>query len=394
MKDLKTGLVLFCAIYALTGTLNIGAGYAAEPELQSVRAVRVFESIAFEQPLFLTYAPDQSNRIFVVEKKGRILVLKNNHATKTSKVFLDIRAKVSTDSNEEGLLGLAFDPDYATNGFIFIYYSGAKPRRVIVERYKVSTANPDAIDPSSGKILLEFNEPYGNHNGGMIAFGPDKMLYLGVGDGGAAGDPHNNGQNINTLLGKILRIDPRSESSGKSPYRIPSDNPFVKAGGNSRGEIWAYGMRNPWRFSFDRETGSLWAGDVGQHAWEEVDIIVKGGNYGWNILEGSHTYKIGQKTLPDVFKPPVIEYDRDTGKCVTGGYVYRGKTLPGLQGKYIYGDFVMGTIWALDYDHKTKTVRSNKIIANAPMLASFGEDEAGEVYAVSLTGEIWILSAK
>lgn len=342
--------------------------------------VDAFPNLSFSQPIFLTYAPDNSNRLFVVEQGGYIRVFANQSSTATTNLFLDISALLSYPTGEEGLLGLAFDPDYATNGFFYVYYTAPGPLRSVVARYRVSTANPNQADPSSAAIVLEFNQPFANHNGGALAFGPDKMLYIASGDGGSGGDPQNNSQMRTTLLGKMLRINPTV------PHTIPADNPFVGQGA-SRGEIWAYGLRNPWRFSFDRGTGKLWVADVGQENYEEVNIVNKGDNLGWRLCEGFHTYPNGDP-CPAQFVPPIHEYNHSVGQSITGGYVYRGSRQPSLRGAYLYGDFVTSVIFALVHDG-TRVVSNTQIATLPQNLSSFGEDQDGEVYAIGYGGKIY-----
>ncbi len=349
-----------------------------------VKLVRAFPNLKFNQPLFLTHPGDGTDRIFVVEKPGRILVFPNSDAATSAKVFLDISAKVNP-YGERGLLGLAFAPDYARSGEFYVYYSTAGVHHSIVARYRVLATDPDKADPKSEQIILKLRQPYANHNGGMIAFGPDGMLYIGLGDGGSGGDPQDNGQNLKAFLGKILRIDPK----GTATYRIPPDNPFA---GNTKGylpEIYSYGMRNPWRFSFDRLTGELWCADVGQNAIEEIDLIVKGGNYGWRLFEGTRKYGGSRFKAPSPPIPPIFEYDHTVGRSIIGGYVYRGAKVQNLRGAYVYGDYVAGTIWALVYDRKLNKVVSNTKIGAIPSIGSFGEDRDGELYAVSLRGQIY-----
>jgi len=335
----------------------------------------------------VTHAGD--NRLFVVEQNGRIRVFENSPDHGTPDVFLDIRPAVRRKNNEEGLLSLAFHPLYATNGFFYVYYSASDPRRGVLSRFQVSADDPNRAEPGSEKVILEVDQPYGNHNGSTVLFGPDGYLYISLGDGGSAFDPQDNGQNLSTLLGTILRIDVDREQDGRG-YAVPADNPFVDRPG-ARGEIWAYGLRNVWRMSFDRETGELWAGDVGQNMWEEIDLITRGGNYGWRIREAAHPFKQG--TPPDPMIDPVVEYPQRRGKgrsrelvgmSITGGYVYRGKTQEQLVGVYLYGDYVTGRIWGLRYrdgritEHRQIFVRPPRVY-----ISSFGEDAAGEVYVCS-----------
>ena len=304
-------------------------------------------------------------------------------------------------SNEEGLLGLAFHPKFPGNGKFYIYYSQQSPRRSVVSEFQISKSDPNRADFASERILLTIPQPYANHNGGCMVFGPDGFLYISLGDGGAANDPHENGQNLKTLLGKILRVDVDSRSAGL-PYGIPRDNPFVGRTAGEREEIWAYGLRNVWRFSFDRTTGALWAGDVGQNKFEEVDVIVRGGNYGWNWREAFHPFKTnGAPPVDAKFISPVIEYphlalyDTNTthspGLSITGGYVYRGRKLAALQGAYVYADFAAGTIWALRRDDQGRVTESWPLYRTpkgslTKSVASFGEDQAGELYLLVFEG--------
>ena len=342
---------------------------------------RVFPDLSFERPLFLTAAPGDAQRLYVVEQGGRVLAFDPRAATKTS-VFLDLRGKVSRQGEEEGLLGLAFHPQYAANGLFYVYYSGAGERRQIVARYRADAARA-AADPGSEKQLYVMDDPYRNHNGGMLAFGPDGMLYIGTGDGGSAGDPKDSGQRLDTLLGKILRVTPEGT--------VPADNPFVGKAG-ARGEIWAWGLRNPWRFSFDRKTGALWAADVGQNEWEEIDVIVRGGNYGWRLFEGDAAYDNPKRRPARDFVAPVAVYGHDLGCSVTGGYVYRGKAVPALQGQYLYADCCSGRLWAVPADGSGR--RKAREIGTVPQPSSFGEDDRGEVYVTSFDGGLYRLEPR
>ncbi len=342
---------------------------------------RVFPQLSFERPLFLAAAPGDAQRLYVVEQGGRIHAFDRNSATRTT-VLLDLGAKVSRKGEEEGLLGLAFHPQYAKNGLFYVYYSGAGERRQIVARYRADPARAVA-DPASERQLVVMDDPYRNHNGGMLAFGPDGMLYIGTGDGGSAGDPKDSGQRLDTLLGKILRVTPEGT--------VPPDNPFVGKRG-ARGEIWAWGLRNPWRFSFDRQTGALWAGDVGQNEWEEIDVIVRGGNYGWRLFEGDAEYDNPRRRPARDFIAPVATYDHELGCSVTGGYVYRGAAVPKLQGQYLYADFCSGRVWALPADGTGR--RKGQQIGTVPQPSSFGEDERGEMYVTSFDGGLYRLEAR
>jgi uncharacterized repeat protein (TIGR03806 family) len=354
------------------------------PRPGPVQIVRAFPALRFTRPLFACTSPDGSRRLFVVEQDGVIQVFPDQDATSAAKPFLDLRGKVLRGGNEEGLLGLAFDPGYRTNGFFYVHYSAASPRRSVIARFRVSAGDPDRADPLSETVLLTVDQPYSNHNGGMLAFGPDDMLYIAFGDGGSSGDPLLSGQNFATLLGKILRIDPRRPSGGRQ-YSIPSDNPFVGRAG-AREEIWALGMRNPWRFSFDRQTGDLWAGDVGQNTREEIDLVRRGGNYGWNVYEGNLAYRNPQNLPPDAFDRPVLDYPITHGRCVIGGVVYRGQRLPALRGAYLYGDNSSGRIQAVVHD-RGKLV-SDTALGTLSGIVSFGEDSQGEPLLVSLAGTL------
>ncbi len=336
-----------------------------------------------DRPIYLAHAGDGSGRLFLVEKVGTIRVLKDGALLPDP--FLDIRDRTKTTGNEQGLLGLAFDPDYATNGRFYVNYIDLNGNTVVA-RYGVSSDNPDRADPASEVAILHVDQPYPNHNGGDLVFGPDGYLYLGLGDGGSAGDPQGNGQRLDTLLGKILRIDVRGDA-----YAIPPDNPFAGRQ-DARPEIWAYGLRNPWRFSFDRSTGDLYIGDVGQDAYEEIDFQPAGSpggqNYGWNIMEGLHPYQGGDTNGMIL---PVAEYPHTSGNCsVTGGYVYRGGKISALQGTYVFGDYCTGMSWVLR--RFPDGWRSAEWFGMKISISSFGEDEAGELYVLDYkSGDAFIL---
>ncbi len=348
-----------------------------------------FPNLSFRRPVDLQSPPDGSDRLFIVEQPGSIRVFENDPAVSSSTLFLDIEARVNDRGNEEGLLGLAFHPEYSQNGRFFVYYTADNPRRSVVAAYAVDPSNPNRALVESESVLLEVNQPFSNHNGGQIVFGPDGFLYIGLGDGGSANDPMGNGQNRGTLLGAILRIDVDTPSSERA-YGIPPDNPFA---GNSQGfreEIYAYGLRNPWRFSFDSETGTLWAADVGQNSFEEVDIIKTGGNYGWNVREAAHCFSPSSGCPEEGFIDPVSEYGRGDGGSITGGYVYRGSAAPDLYGKYIYGDFSSGRIWALTVDGERVTDRVELLNSNLN-IAAFGVDSALNLYLCAFDGSIYRL---
>jgi glucose/arabinose dehydrogenase len=308
------------------------------------------------------------------------------------KTFLDIRNKVEDSGNEEGLLGVAFHPQYKTNGYFYVNYTANNPDRTVISRFKVSTTNPDIADPTSEVVLLTFNQPYSNHNGGQVLFGPDEYLYIGVGDGGSGGDPQGHGQNLKTLLGTILRIDVNKQEGGKK-YAIPADNPFTGNKSGYKEEIYAYGLRNPWRLSFDPVTKKLWTGDVGQNAYEEIDIIEKGGNYGWNIMEGKHCFEPRRNCNQQGLKLPVWEYPRSEGVSITGGFVYRGPSLPELKGKYIYADYGSGRIWALDATNPANPVNTTLTESNLN-ISAFGVDARNELYSCAFDGKIYKITGQ
>ncbi|MCB2204881.1 PQQ-dependent sugar dehydrogenase [bacterium] len=370
--------------FLMAFVLMLGITAAARAQFPIENA---FPQLGFNRPVDLQHAGDGSDRLFVVEQAGRIFVFPNDPESAEADVFLDIRARVNDGGNEEGLLGLAFHPSYAENGYFYVNYSASNPRRNVIARYSVSADNPNVADPESETVLLSFEQPFSNHNGGQLAFGPDGYLYIATGDGGSGGDPQNNGQNRSVLLGKILRIDVDNSGAGMQ-YAIPEDNPFA---GNSEGwaeEIYAYGLRNPWRFSFDPETGRLWAGDVGQNKYEEVDIIEKGKNYGWRIMEGFACFNPSSGCDQTGLELPIVEYGRSEGASITGGYVYRGENVPELKGQYVYADFVSGRIWGLTYNGPDD-VENELLLASSENISSFGVDENGELYICSFGGGIF-----
>ena len=338
----------------------------------------------FQQPVYLTHSIDGSRRLFVVEQGGVIWIIQGGK--RLTPPFLDLSDRISRRASEQGLLGLAFDPEYAHNGYLFLHYSDGNGDTVVM-RFAVSD-DPNRTDPRSGIHVLTQLQPYRNHNGGQIAFGPDGYLYIGMGDGGLAGDPHDNGQNLMTWLGAILRVDV-DESPG---YALPLDNPFL-SNKAAAPEIWVYGLRNPWRFSFDRLTGDLYIGDVGQNDWEEIDFQPAGSrgseNYGWGLMEGEHCYRGDCDSK--AYVAPIAEYNHSDGGCsVTGGYVYRGENLKGLQGVYLYGDYCSGLIWGLL--QTTPGEWTNRLLIESGLkISSFGEDELGEVYVVDYGGAIYRL---
>lgn len=331
----------------------------------------------FRNPVYLASPPGDS-RLFIVEQAGRIRIVKNGQAL--SEPFLDIADRVRS-GGEQGLLSVAFHPDYRTNGYFYVNFTD-RSGDTRVERFKVS-ANPDVADPASSKLVIGIDQPYANHNGGLVMFGPDGMLYVGMGDGGSGGDPHGNGQNRNALLGKILRLDVSSE-----PYGIPVGNP--RTGG--RAEIWAIGMRNPWRFAFDRQTGLLYVADVGQNEIEEIDVesaTEPGLNYGWNIMEGDHCYRSSSCDREGLVMPKVT-YNHSGGACsVTGGFVYRGRRIPSLAGHYFYSDYCAGWLKSFRMMNGAVTDRRDwKTSENLGHVVSFGEDSSGELYILTEGGKV------
>ncbi len=372
-----------------TALLNLPAvapafGYVTRPAL---------EGLTFDQPVAIVVPPGETNRLFVVEKTGRIMVVRDQ-TQPTASVFLDLRGRVGDASGERGLLGLAFHPKFKENGELFVFYSTKDELlTTVISRFKVSKDDPNKVDPASEERLWRLKHPYWNHKGGTIVFGPDGYLYIGLGDGGLANDPHGNGQNLKTWLGSILRIDVDHKDAGKA-YAIPKDNPFVGRK-DAQPEIWAYGVRNIWRMAFDRKTGTLWAADVGQDLWEEINIVKKGGNYGWNVREGMHPFGRRGAGKRDDLVDPIWEYHHSVGKSITGGFVYRGKRLPELEGMYLYADYVTGLMWGLSYDEKSQKVTANRSIHAQPLpVMSFGEDEEGEAYFLVRSGLIYTLGKR
>ncbi|MEQ1829264.1 MAG: family 16 glycoside hydrolase [Pirellula sp.] len=370
----------------IDGKLNV-KGTLAFPNLKWDGWQALDEDGNVDKPLRileLTYPNGDNKRLFAMDQRGWIFSFENRPDVTDSKRFLDIQSKVNkwsgAGANEQGLLGLAFHPKYQSNGEFFVSYTNKENDRSILSRFRVSKNDPNVADPNSEEIILEVEQPFKNHNGGSIEFGQDGYLYVSFGDGGLRNDPHANGQNRSQLLGSILRIDVDSKS-GAVKYGIPKDNPYVGKEG-LRPEIFAHGLRNPWRIAFDKKSGRLWCGDVGQDLWEEVNVITKGGNYGWSNHEGSHPF--GNR--PDVAGvstaiEPVWEYDHSVGKSITGGRVYNSDRVPQLNGKYIYADYVSGAVWALSYDPVSgKATRNEQLVEKGIPVLAFGEDQKGEVY--------------
>jgi glucose/arabinose dehydrogenase len=391
-------ILLSVAFIAALGLSSAAAQGKIPPQPEPWRYQWKLISRDFDYPIFLAGAPDKSGRLFVLEQSGQIFLLKNDKFVPTP--FLDISERVITDIltggySERGLLGLAFHPKFTENGFFYVHYTNLQGDSIIA-RYKVS-ANPDAADPQSEYVILTVKQPpHLNHKGGMIAFGPDGYLYIGLGDGGSGGDPDRYAQNRKSLLGKLLRIDinvPDSADPAKR-YAVPPSNPFVN-NPDFAPEIWAWGLRNPWRFSFDRETGDLYIADVGQDKWEEIDFQPadsKGGqNYGWNFYEANEKYL--NEPAPGGLTKPILSYNRSSGCSVTGGYVYRGGMLANLRGVYFFGDYCSGKTWTA-YRQGNGTWRMDVFTDMKVPISSYGEDQNGELYLVTYKDGIYRLVAK
>ena len=356
-----------------------------------IKAARVFPDLRIRRPVNLLHSGDGTNRLFVGSQQGVIHVFPNQPDVAETDIFWDMENQIAykREQFEEGLIGMAFHPKYKTNGQFFTYYTLKQPPHVsVISRWNVSKDNPNLADMSSEEEILRIKQPYWNHNGGTLIFGPDGYLYIALGDGGSGRDPHRNGQNRDTLFGSILRIDIDKKENNLN-YAIPPDNPFVGQPG-AKGEIWAWGLRNVWRMAFDPQDGTLWAGDVGQDLWEEINLVTRGGNYGWNLREGAHKFGLSGSDARDDLIEPIFEYDHEVGKSITGGFVYRGKRLPELFGAYLYADFVSGKLWALQYDRAAKKVMGNRPLAGSGMpIMTFGQDEMGEAYCTDDAGRIY-----
>jgi glucose/arabinose dehydrogenase len=351
---------------------------------QSIIAVPVVDELA--QPVLVTQPPDGTQRLFVVEKAGRIQLAVDG--VTQPQPFLDISDVVNSRGTEQGLLGLAFHPAFANNRAFFVAYTGRNGDSTVA-RYRASD-DPNRADRSSGTVVLSIpHAEFANHNGGNLVFGPDGFLYIGTGDGGGGGDPHGNAQNLQSLLGKMLRIDVDSAR----PYGVPPSNPFI--GQDARPEVWAYGLRNPWRYSFDLATGDLYIADVGQDRWEEVDFQPAGDpggqNYGWNVMEGLHCYRPASNCDPTGLTLPIAEYGHNLGCAIIGGHVYRGLLAPSLVGAYVFGDECSARVWSLRQGTYGGWVTTELLRMQGTVISSFGEDQAGEVYVVDLTGTVFML---
>lgn len=374
---------------ALVAAAALAAGPAAPQEdatadaladaLADVGLVPAFTGLPkLYRPLDFGQLPD--GRYFVVEQDGRVRLFEADSDAVVTEHSLALEIDVSRAHNEEGLLDLEPHPDFAENGLVYLHYSIHGERRGRISEWKLNEAG--VLDPLTERVLLEIEQPWRNHNGGQLVFGRDGMLYIGMGDGGSAGDPQENAQDLTTLLGTILRIDVDQRGDGL-PYAIPADNPFVGRDGlpaGTRGEIWAFGLRNPWRFSFDPRTDALWCGDVGQDAWEIVHRVERGGNHGWRLKEGFAAYEPKSRRGPGEFVDPVVVYPHSKGISITGGFVYRGSDVPALAGHYVYADFVSGRVWAFDVEAEEPEPIE---FATALQPSSFGVDNAGELYVTS-----------
>lgn len=374
---MRPRLLTLAAMMVVSGVL-----LTACPKPNGYQGVKAFPQIAAGDAVGLQPVPGEPNIALVVRQGGVIERVDLADAGSQPTTFLDIRDRlIASPGEEEGLLGLAFAPDYATTGAFYVYYTRGDPEHNRISRF---VAKNGKADPGTEHVVLDLPEKhFSNHNGGAMAFGPEGDLYVGVGDGGSGGDPNGNGQNTNTLFGKILRIDVSGDA-----YTIPPDNPFAHGGGAP--EVYAYGLRNPWRISFDSKTGQLWAGDAGQDRWEEVDRIVAGGNYGWNVMEGNHCYKPDNCTRTGI--APRAEYGHDVGCVVIGGYVYRGTEMPELDGWYVYGDFCSGRVWAVDAG--SDTGGAIPIADTGASISSFAQDANGELYMLTFDKGVLKLARK
>ena len=356
-------------------------------EAPKVEIVQAFPELRIARPIVVTHANDGSNRLFVASQIGKIYCFENKADVTEPNLYLDIEESVRyiDKENEEGLLGFAIHPNYKKNGQFFLFYTTTdEPHVSVISRFNVSSTDPSKADPDSEVELMRIPQPFWNHNGGTLAFGHDGYLYIALGDGGKANDPFKNGQNLATLNGSVLRIDVDKKSKDHN-YAIPADNPFVGLK-EARPEIYAYGFRNVWRLSFDRETGALYAADVGQNIWEELNIVVKGGNSGRHLREAKHKFGDNGSEASDKLIDPIFEYHHDVGKSITGGHVYRGSAVPSLKGMYMYADYVSGKVWALEHTPSGKILGNHEIKSMNLPIITFGEDEQGEVYLTTQLG--------
>jgi glucose/arabinose dehydrogenase len=390
MRPTRTLRLALCLLVSPASACGSGEGSPLGPPEGTVPVGLDPVASGLSFPLYLT-TPAGDARLFIVEKGGAIRIVKDGALLPAP--FLSLADRVST-GGEQGLLGLAFDPAYATTGRFVVHYTDVNGNTV-VSMFRVSAGGPDLADPASESVLLTAEQPFANHNGGQILFGPDGMLYIGLGDGGSDGDPGGRGQAVTDLLGDILRVD---VSSGTG-YTVPADNPFVGRA-DARPEIWSYGLRNPWRFSFDPATGDLYIADVGQNAWEEVDVVTaaggagRGTNFGWNPTEGAHCYATSSCDL-GAFTLPVLEYSHSEGCSITGGYVYRGAAIPALQGHYFYSDFCRGRVRSFRLqDGEAVEPQQRSALAPGGSVTSFGQDTVGELYILTAEGQIFRIAPR
>ncbi|MDH3325477.1 MAG: PQQ-dependent sugar dehydrogenase [Gammaproteobacteria bacterium] len=381
-RSISIGLILFSMIACKNDNTEAiinpseKLSIATNIENTQFRLEETFPALTFSEPVGLYQS--KNKQWFLIEQSGVIKTFSQNGDNEQA--FLNIKDRVRS-GGERGLLGMALDPDFENNGYFYVCYTSEDNNSII----SLFSSKGYIADTKSEKILLSIPQPYSNHNGGQISFGPDGYLYIGLGDGGSGGDPKQNGQNINTLLGSMLRID---VSKNNGAYAIPATNPFVNERGKK--EIYAYGLRNPWRWSFDKKTGELWVGDVGQNQWEEIDLIKSGGNYGWNITEGNHCFNEDNCDQSNLIKP-IYEYSHGEGYAITGGYVYRGSTIEALEGYYVYGDYVTKKIWALRKNENNQI--ENNLILNSPLnISSFAEDIEGNLFVIGYkSGKVFSL---
>jgi len=386
-QNLKVVPCVVIFVFVLLLQVGCGGSYNSTPSPMPPPTPATFDLLqvatGFSNPLDIQQPHDGSGRLFVVEQGGHIQIVQSG-GTRAGSPFLDVSGRAGfTSGGETGLLGLAFHPMYAQNRRFFVNYTrnSAGQLQTVIAEFTSSASDPNFADAATENILFTLNQPFSNHNGGGLAFGKDGFLYIGLGDGGSAGDPQCNGQNINVLLGKMLKIDVDSQPAAGLNYAIPTNNPFV--GQNGRDEIWLYGLRNPFRFSFDTANGNLWIGDVGQNTYEEVDMLTPqqgGANMGWNIREGAHPFPSSCTQTGNTLIDPIFDYDHAQGDItVIGGHVYHGTKMPALAGGYVFGDFGSGRIWSLTQSGQTWT-RGNLTTTSAGDLSAFGEDQNGELY--------------
>lgn len=374
-----TGSVNEAAESANDATDSVNEETVSAQETREIKLENVFGEATFDKPVGLEHRMGNPDTVYITEQPGRIVSMNLKKPEDEPTVLLDIRDIVYDEGGEQGLLGVAFHPNKANE----LYVNYTTKTHTVIAKFAADVSKPEVFDPSSEQVLITFEQPYENHNGGQLAFGPDGYLYIATGDGGSGGDPQNNSQSLSTMLGKILRIDVEGRE-GEQAYSIPSDNPFM---GGEVPEIYAYGLRNPWRFSFDQETGRLWAADVGQNRLEEINIIEKGKNYGWRIQEGTECFNPKSGCDKSELVQPIFTYGRDLGVSITGGYVYRGKQLTELVGWYIYADYGTGTVWALRQEEDGSIVNKTVLESNEN-ITSFGLDSAGEVFLCTQEGQI------